>query len=167
MANLKKREIVILAIAVISAVLYIAYAFFSSGGQKGEKVEAVKESVKTEKIIRGLTDELNKSKLSDFDNYIIRKANIHWSQNPFLKRDLYRAWLAKDSKGKDGIAAVPIIYSGYVDTGKNKLAVLNGIEYRIGEELKEEGYVLKKITSSKVVVFDKRSGNNLEISLQE
>nr|HPQ51529.1 hypothetical protein [Alphaproteobacteria bacterium] len=64
-------------------------------------------------------------------------------------------------------AAAPIIYSGYVDTGKSKLAVLNGIEYRIGEELKEEGFVLKKIMSSKVVIFDKRAGNNLEIPLQE
>jgi hypothetical protein len=166
MANLKKREIVILAVAVISVVLYIAYAFFFSDGQKGAKVEAGKEPVKTEKIISRLTDELNRSKLSDFDNYIIRKANIHWSQNPFLKRDLYRAWLAKDSKG-EGVNAVKIIYSGYVDTGKQKLAVLNGIEYRIGEELKEEGYVLKNISSSKVIIFDKRAGNNLEITIQE
>lgn len=166
MANLKKREIVILAVAVISVVLYIAYAFIFSDGQKGAKVEAGKEPVKTEKVISGLTDELNRSKLSDFDNYIIRKANIHWSQNPFLKRDLYRAWLAKDSKG-DGVNAFKIIYSGYVDTGKQKLAVLNGIEYRIGEELKEEGYVLKNISSSKVIIFDKRAGNNLEITIQE
>src|SRR5512136_944248 len=129
MAKLQKREIVILSVAVVSVVLYIAYAFLFSDSHKGDKVEVGKESVKTEKIISGLTDELNRNKLSDFDNYIINKAHVHWSQNPFFKRDLYRAWLVKDGNSSEGISAVKIIYSGYIDTGKNKLAVLNGIEY--------------------------------------
>ena len=60
-----------------------------------------------------------------------------------------------------------IIYSGYVDSGKNKMAVINGIEYRIGEELKEEGYILKQITPSKVMIFNKSTGNKLEIPIQE
>ena len=164
MAKLKKREIVILALAAIF-VLYAVYVYLIAGRLPGKKVETGKESVKIETIISGVTDELNKNKLSDFDNYIIKRALIDWGKSPFLKRDLYRAWLAKDSIS--GIAAVQIIYSGYVDTGKNKLAVLNGIEYRIGEELKEKDYILKNIMSSKVIIFNKRTGNNLEIPIQE
>ena len=165
MANLKKREIVILALMIIVILGAVVYKFFIEN-RPGKKFETSKESVKIEKVISGLTDELNKNKLSDFDNYVIKQAQVKWGKNPFLRRDLYRAWLAKDSKG-EGAAAVKIIYAGYVDAGKNKLAVLNGIEYRIGEELKEEGYILKSITSSKVVIFDKRAGNNLEIPIQE
>ena len=165
MAKLKKREIIILAVAAIF-VLYAVYAYLIADRQKGKKVETGKDSVKIETVISGLTDELNKNKLSDFDNYIIKKAQVNWGINPFLRRDLYKAWLAKDS-GSGGIAALKITYSGYVDTGINKLAVLNGIEYKIGEELKEEGYILKNITSSKVIIFDKRAGNNLEIPIQE
>jgi hypothetical protein len=166
MANLKKREIIILAAAAIF-VLYAIYVYLIADHLPGKKVETGKDSVKIETVISGLTGELNKNKLSDFDNYVIKKAQVNWGENPFLKRDLYRAWLTKDSRGKGGIAAVQIIYSGYVDTGKNKLAVLNGIEYRIGEELKEEGHILKNITSSKVIIFDKSAGNNLEIPMQE
>jgi len=166
MANLKKREIVILVIAGLSVLIFIAYTFLFSNKHKGEKVEAGKESVKIENVVSGVTDELTKNQLSEFDNFIIKRAHLSWVKDPFLKRDLYRAWLAKDSKGEGG-SSVKIIYSGYVDTGKQKLAVLNGIEYRIGEELKEEGYVLKNISPSKVIVFDKRAGNNLEITLQE
>lgn len=165
MAKLKKREIVILAVAAIF-VLYAIYVYLIADHLPGKKIETGKESVKIEKVISGLTDELSKNKLSEFDNYVIKKAQVNWGENPFLKRDLYRAWLAKDSKG-EGVAAVKIIYSGYVETGKNKLAVLNGIEYRIGEELIEKGYILKNITSSKVIIFDKSAGNNLEISIQE
>jgi hypothetical protein len=47
------------------------------------------------------------------------------------------------------------------------MAVLNGLEYRAGEQMVEEGYVLKQITPSKVLIFDKRTGNSLEIPIQE
>jgi hypothetical protein len=165
MPKLKKREIIILAVAAIF-VLYAVYVYLIADRLPGKKVETGKDSAKIETIISGLTEELNRNKLSDFDNYIIKRAQADWGKNPFLKRDLYRAWLAKDSSGS-GIAAVQIIYSGYVDTGKNKLAVLNGIEYRIGEELNEKNYILKNIMSSKVIIFNKRTGNNLEIPIQE
>jgi hypothetical protein len=67
--------------------------------------------------------------------------------------------------GKD--ASAKIIYSGYVDSGKNKMAVINGFEYRIGEPLVIEGYVLKQITPSKILIFNKNTGNKEEIPLQE
>jgi hypothetical protein len=166
MAKLKKREVVILAVAAIF-VLYAVYVYLIADRLPGKKVETSKESVKIETIISGLTDEINKNKLSDFDNYVIKRAPVDWGATPFLKRDLYRAWLAKDGRGGDGIAAVKIIYSGYVDSGKNIMAILNNIEYRIGEELMEKGYILKRITPLKVIIFDKLTGNSLEIPIQE
>ena len=163
MGNLKKREIVILAIAALF-VLYALYVYLIADRLKSKKVESTTESVKIETSIAGINDDLNKNKLSDFDNYIIKRAPVGWGKNPFLNRDLYRALIAKDIGGG---AAVKIIYSGYVDSGKKIMAVLNNIEYRIGEELKEEGYILKQITPSKVVIFEKQTGSNLEIPIQE
>jgi hypothetical protein len=37
----------------------------------------------------------------------------------------------------------------------------------IGEQLEIEGYVLKQITPSKVLIFNKNTGNQEEIPLQE
>jgi len=47
------------------------------------------------------------------------------------------------------------------------MAIINNVEYRINEELMEEGYVLKQITPSKVTIYDKNSGNSIEIPIQE
>jgi hypothetical protein len=47
------------------------------------------------------------------------------------------------------------------------MAVINGFEYRIGEQLEIEGYVLKQITPSKVLIFNKNTGNKEDIPLQE
>jgi hypothetical protein len=60
-----------------------------------------------------------------------------------------------------------VIYSGYVDSGKNKMAVINGFEYRVGDELEIEGYILKQITPSKILIVNKHTDNKEEIPLQE
>jgi hypothetical protein len=162
MANLKKREIVIVSIAVL-LILYAVYVYFIAGKLPGKKVQTVAATTKVESVTSGIAIELSKNKLSDLDNYTIKHAAIDWGKSPFLERNLYRAWQTKDGGG----GTFKIIYSGYVDSGKHKMAVLNNVEYRIGEELKEEGYILKHITPLKVIIYDKRAGNNLEIFLQE
>jgi hypothetical protein len=161
MAKLKTREIIILVVAVL-LVLYAGFDYLIIG-PAGKKVKSSADSVKIETFTSEITSDLNKNKLSDFDKYVIRRAGIDNGNNPFLKRDAYKVWAARDNKG----GASKIIYSGYVESGRNRMAVLNGLEYRAGEQMVEEGYVLKQITPSKVLIFDKRTGNSLEIPIQE
>ena len=163
MANLKKREIIILVIAALF-ILYAVYAYFIAGSVS-KKVKLGAGSSKIETFTSELTSDLNKNKISDFDKYVVKRAGIDIGKNPFLKKDLYREWVEKDNKGNS--AAAKIIYSGYVDSRKNIIAIINGVEYRTGEKLAEEGYILKHITPSKVLIFDKRTGSNLEIPIQE
>lgn len=164
MANLKKREIIILIIAALF-LLYAGYEYLIAGRIRDvQKMKPAGETMRIEASLGGITEELSKSKLTAVETYILEKADENWGQNPFLSGNLYRAWLAKDGKND---ASMKIIYSGFVDTGRKRMAILNDIEYRIGEELKEEGYILKNITPSKVVIFDKRVGNNFEVPMQE
>jgi hypothetical protein len=163
MANLKKREIIILAIAGLF-ILYAGYVYLFAGSTS-KKVATSGDSVKMETSLSGLKDDLNRSKLSDLDAYVVRKTGVNGSRNPFLTRDLYRSWVAKD--GSAGNMLIKIVYSGYVESGKNRMAIINGLEYRTGEQLKEEGYILKQITPLKVLIFDKRTGTELDIPIQE
>ena len=64
-------------------------------------------------------------------------------------------------------SAAKIIYSGYVDAGIMKIAVINGLEYKAGEQLEMEGYVLKRVTPSKVLIVNKNTGSEVEIPIQE
>ena len=86
MAKLKKREIVILAIAALF-VLYAVYVYLIADRQKGKKVKPDQETVKVEAVVSGITGELNKSKISDFDHYVIQRTQTAWDKNPFLKRE--------------------------------------------------------------------------------
>ena len=164
MANLKKREIIILALAGL-AVLYGVYEYFIADRLTGKKEQTSIESQTTETLISSITEDLNKGKLSDSENYIIKQAGVDWGNSPFLSRDLYRTWLAKD--GATAASALKIIYSGYVDSGKSRMAIINNVEYRMNEELMEEGYVLKQITPSKITIYDKNSGSSIDIPILE
>jgi len=166
MATLKKREIIILVIAALF-VLYAGYEYLIAGpASKKVKTSASVDSVKVDTFASGITKDLDKDKITDSDAYVIRRMETDWGKNPFWKKDLYKAWVNREGVAKGGILS-KIIYSGYVDSGKKIMAVINGFEYRIGEQLEIEGYVLKQITPSKVLIFNKKTGNKEEIPLQE
>jgi len=166
MAKLKKREIIILVIAALF-VLYAGYEYLIAGpANKKIITNAGSDSVDINNSITGITKDLGKDKITDFDAYVVKRMEADWGKNPFWKKDMYKAWVNKEGLAKGGILD-KIIYSGYVDSGKIKLAVINGFEYRIEEQLEIEGYVLKQIMPSKVIIFNKNTGNKEEIPLQE
>jgi hypothetical protein len=164
MDRLKKREIIILVIAALF-ILYAGYEYLIAG-PASKKVKTSTESVNINTSTTGITKDLGKDKITDFDAYVIRRMEADWGKNPFWKKDLYKEWGNREGVAKSGVLA-KIIYSGYVDSGKNKMAIINGLEYRLGEELELEGYVLKQITPSSVLIFNKYTGNKEEIPLQE
>jgi hypothetical protein len=51
-----------------------------------------------------------------------------------------------------GEAASPLVYSGFIKVGTRILAVINGIEYGVGDPLAEGGYTLKAIDRTFVVL---------------
>jgi hypothetical protein len=165
MDRLKKREIIILVIAALF-ILYAGYEYLIAG-PASKKVKTSTESVNINTSTTGITKDLGKDKITDFDAYVIRRMEADWGKNPFWKKDLYKDWVNREGVAKGNGVLAKIIYSGYVDSGKNKMAIINGLEYRLGEELELEGYVLKQITPSSVLIFNKYTGNKEEIPLQE
>jgi hypothetical protein len=163
MTKLNKRQIIILVIAALF-VLYAVYEYLIAG-PAGKKVETGTNTAEINTFVSELTINLIKDNLAAVDAYIVGRAEADWQKNPFWERGSYKAWAARE--GAAGGSAAKIIYSGYVDSGNKKMAVINGLEYRIGEQLEMEGYVLKNITPSKVLIVNKNTGNEVEVSIQE
>ena len=53
------------------------------------------------------------------------------------------------------------------NSGLKQIAIINGLEYRVGEQLEMEGYVLKRVTPSKVLIVNKNTGSEVEIPIQD
>jgi hypothetical protein len=162
MAKLNKRQIIILAITGM-AVLYGAYEiFFASPAEKKTQQAKVENTPMSKSLVTVLTN----SPLDKMDGYIIARAETDWKQNPFWDRNLYRQWTTK-SDTKVAQTAAKIIYSGYIEAGKKKMAIINGIEYSVGESLEIEGYVLRSIAPTKIKIVNRNTRNIIDVSLQE
>jgi hypothetical protein len=166
MEKLNKRQIIILVVMGV-VVLYGAYEFIFAGPARKAATEVKSDSVEIKTLVSGLTTEFTKNSAAGIDAYIISRAEANWSQNPFLERNLYKELAAREATTGKNASAVKIIYSGYVDSGRKKMAIVNGIEYSAGEKMEMEGYVLKQITKSKVVISNKNTGSEVEIPIQE
>ena len=142
MAKLNKRQIIIIIIA-IAAVVLAAYTLLSGGKSPKDAKEST--AAGKDNYISSIAGDLMKNPVSVAEAYIVSRAETDWGRNPFWEKSSYREWAAReDAKSKDDPAA-KIIYSGYVDVGKKKMAVINGLEYSVGEKLEIDGYVLKKL----------------------
>ena len=97
----------------------------------------------------------------------IGRAESDWLRDPFMPQKMYHALSAPLKPVAGVVKAIVFNYTGYVEAGKNKMAIINGYEYRPGEALLEEGYVLKSISSKKVSILNKADGKNFDIALQE
>jgi hypothetical protein len=165
MGKLNKRQIIILCIAAI-CVVYALYEYLIAS-PASKKVITIDKKQEISDLVSGLTNDVIKDAEAGMDAYIIARAEADWQKNPFWDRSSYKEWAAIQGAGGGSGSAAKIIYSGYVDAGKMKIAIINGLEYRVGEQLEMEGYVLKRVTPSKVLIVNKNTGSEVEIPIQD
>ena len=62
---------------------------------------------------------------------------------------------------------IEFVYTGYLEVGRKRMAIINGMEYREGEALDIKGFVLKSVSPTKVVIENRGIGATLNVPLQE
>jgi hypothetical protein len=59
------------------------------------------------------------------------------------------------------------VYSGYLKMGRRGIAIINGMEYEVGEAIEGAGYTVEQIAASKVVLGISGSDNKFVLLLTE
>lgn len=173
MRKLNKRQILILVVMLL-AVLYGAYEFFSTGRKGRAVVNTAKKAADLNAFIGDITVSLTKDTPSPVDAYMIKRAEAGWFRDPFYepKNDREEA-IAKEAAHAQQVQAAATAlkgqfnYTGYVDMGRKKIAVVNGNEYVTGDALDVDGYVLNGIYPTKIVIYNKVTRLTIDIPLQE
>ncbi len=171
MGNVTPRTIIILCV-MGAAILYGASQLFFPAGKPPEPLTGLGDTAQLNALIAGLAA-MPRENPSSGNAYAIARAEAPWSRNPFFERKSYREWLdAKDPSEVEDAALVAlrkekIVYSGYLDMGEKKIALINGSEYVLGDPLAMEGYVLRDISPAKIVLYHKESKRSFDIPLQE
>lgn len=174
MPKLEPRQIVILGIMLL-AILYGAYELLFTG-RKGPAAPVTAQSgADMTTFITEMSAVLGKDAPSQIDAQAIQRAEAEWLRDPFTPPRNDPQWAAAQAAPQaaagSGAAAGPakasFNYTGYVDTGHKKIAIVNGNAYAAGDALDVEGYVLKGVTPSRITLFNRASGRTLDVPLQE
>ena len=162
---------IILGVMVL-VILFAAYELFFAKGKKLVTIDAGKNITELNTFISEMTVAIGKDTPSPVDAYMIKRAEAGWARDPFYERKTYKDWAVTVTKEPAQAGGTPtqknqFNYTGYVALGNKQIAIINGIEYGVGDALDVEGYILKKIHPSKIIIFNKESRRFFDVLLQD
>lgn len=94
--------------------------------------------------------------------HILRRIESEWAPDPFAVKPLA---FGAASSGTD--AAGGYVYAGCLEVGGVYVAFVNGLEYRVGDEIASSGYVVESIDRSSVVLRQRDGGGKITVPLSE
>lgn len=152
---------------MLLTVAYGIYALFFEGKGNSTSTEpaSVSSAVQLENLNAFITKvaEASRAGLSKEDKYIISRAETEWKQDPLITAELTDRPQDEINKQQQVIqAARPrpnITYTGFMQMGDKRFAIINGFEYAPGDQLIEGGYKVSSVTPSKVVIVSTDGSN--------
>jgi hypothetical protein len=167
MAKMGKREMIILGVMAI-VILYAVFDYLSPKKKvPGADMTQKAEELKT--FVTGLTAGMGKETSKNPGALIFSRLEREWTQDPFLDSRAYKSWTQVKVTAKETAATAPkiveFIYSGYLEVDRNRMAIINGMDYKEGDGLDIKGYVLKSVTPSSVVIENRGTGATLNVPL--
>ena len=162
---MSKRKKVILVVMFL-AIIYGLYEVFLSSPSKTSLVDGGGELEELRNLVTAVIQNLTKENLSESDTYIIARAETEWGSDPFLKAELPKKSELPAYAGPLE-QKVGFTYSGYLEMGDRRLAIINGIEYETGEELQFQGYIVERIEPLKVVIRGKEKQSAIIVPIKE
>ena len=99
---------------------------------------------------------------------LIRKAESAWKQDPFAEIPKPSAPVVEEKQTKTDRPLPNLAYSGYIEVGDRRLAIINGQEYTTGDTLDPGGFTIKSILPTRVTLVSAKGGSApIVLPLQE
>ena len=157
---MNKREKIIVALMVV-VVLLALISFIPSPFSGKADVSSSSQAKLTElhELATKISEEVNKEYLTNTEKLILERADTPWSKDPFIGKSLTGATEPGQGQARD----TGFSYTGFIDTGARRLAVINGMEYEVGERLQSGGYIVRVIDPRVVVLEGKEKRGKLSI----
>ena len=145
------REKIIVALMVL-AIGYGGYTFFLSGPPDEQAFSSAGDrELKALNLFITKVADKTKNRLSKNQAYVLQKAQMEWRQDPLLQIEPEMSPEEKEAR-QPLVLKSKILYTGFLQMGHKRLAILNGIEYEVGDRLEPDGLILRGIHPNHVVI---------------
>jgi len=165
------REKIIVGIMCL-AIVYGAYDLF---GYRKPRYTASTTSAnpieELKRFVAEVTQKLVSEKVSTEYSHMISQAGANWTKDPFIQsiEPLKKRLIKTEAPEKPVTTSTRsgLIYTGFLKLGPTKLAVINGMEYSIGESLDTGGLYVKSISPHHVVIGKVNGMETIRLPLRE
>jgi hypothetical protein len=166
--TVSKREKLIILVMFL-AVAYGVYAVFFSSPSKTTIVDKGPKLNELNKLVTTVSQSLTQESLSEADIYIIKRAEAPWRDDLFSER--YEKKPTEEDKKKGVADSTPqkstFTYSGFMEIGRERIAIINGMQYQTGDEVKPDGYIVRAIHPKKVILEIKGKKEKIILPISE
>ena len=148
-----KREKIILGLAILG-VLYVGgrYLFFNSGNDTAG-LETEKDSAYG--LVMEVAQRIARYNLTDMEQKVLEKAQMPWPDQPFITEPASAgATEPSDTSVLPAAASDDYRFTGYLEIGNKRLAIINGEEYETGDRLTESNAAVRSISPEQVLLTD-------------
>ena len=166
------REKIIVGIMCLAIVIGALDLIFRGKTRPGPAPTASGSSTgELKTFVAEITGKLANEKVSMDYQHMIRQAGTDWTKDPFiqsvkpLKKRLSTIGSAPKKPTKS--TAPRYIYSGFMQLGETRLAIINGLEYAVGENLLNKAYYVKTISPNRVVLAKAKGGETIQVFITE
>ncbi len=163
---MSNREKIILALMAL-AILYGAYTYLGPSDQGELPAQAGRNMEALNAYVLGIAGSMPKLSLSETEKYVMASAVTRWPEDPFLRTRVPEPQVAARPSESMRPEEVDAVYTGYVEMGGRRLAIINGREYTQGEELEVSGLVVRRIDPGKVELGTPGSNRTVIIPLED
>lgn len=146
---MSNREKIIVVLMVLS-VVYGGYIMFFESPKQANTFSAGgdRELEALNTFITKIADKA-KSGASKEQAYTLNKAQTAWKQDPLVELE---AKIVEVDTGPQPVLDARVQYTGFLQMGDARLAIINGMEYEAGDRLEPGGFIIRSILPNHVVV---------------
>ncbi|MDH4012102.1 MAG: general secretion pathway protein GspB [Desulfobacterales bacterium] len=156
---MSNREKIIVGLMLLTVAYGIYALFFEGKGKSSTTPTAVSATKQLENLNAFITKvaEASRAGLSKEDKYIISRAESAWKQDPLTTVELTDRPEDEINRQKKQIIQTTgpqlnVSYTGFMQMGDKKFAIVDGLEYTAGDELVQGGFKVRSITPRQVVI---------------
>jgi len=147
------REKIIVGL-MLTVVVYGVYTlFFSSPSETKISGQQNLETLNT--FVAKIADKA-KSGLSKKQSYVLQKAKTKWKQDPLIQ--MREAPKVEEEETIMPATKSKIVYTGFLQMGNKRLAIISGMEYEAGDKLEPGGFIVRNINPNHVVLGTSNTG---------
>ena len=159
-----KREKVLLALMAV-AISYGAFELFYSPPARDPVTQDTVNVGEVQEMSAAISRSLQESELDEEESYVLQAAAARWEKNPFhIWPDPGDEVMVEiDEEIEPDLIHETLAYSGYLEMGGTRLAVINNTEYRKGEKLEQGNLTVLNIAPGSVTLRSEINGQEYTI----